>query len=225
MQNHLHDEIEILKLKVLKMAALTEEAVRKAIRAYVDKDLFLAEEVQDGDIEINRLDVEIDDQSLRLLALEQPVAGDLRFILGCMRISVELERIADEAVNVAERSIMLSSRPDLPFHGSIRDMGEKALAMLKHAVQSFASADADQAEQVCGMDDEVDVLNHKNMRRVVEYMIKENPAIERSVHTIILVRSIERIGDLSTNIAESVVFITRGVNIKHKAYFDDRMGR
>ena len=131
MYTHLHEEIEVLKLKVLKMVALTEDAVHKSIQAYVNKDLYLAEEVQDGDVDVNRLEVEIDELALKLLALEQPVAGDLRFILGCMRISVDLERIADEAVNIAERSIMLSSRPPLPFHQDVLEMGNKALAMLQ----------------------------------------------------------------------------------------------
>lgn len=221
MYTQLHGEIESLKLKVLKMAALTEEAVKKSIRAYVEKDLYLAEEVQDGDVDVNRLEVEIDEQALRLLALEQPVAGDLRFILGCMRISIDMERIADEAVNIAERSIMLSSRPPLPFHDDIQVMGDKALGMLRHAVQAFTLGDVDKALQVCTLDNEVDVLNHKNMRQVIEFMIKDRPAIERSVHTIIIIRRLERIGDLATNIAESVVFISNGVNIKHKAYFDE----
>ncbi len=222
MYTHLHEEIETLKLKVLKMVALTEDAVSKAIQAYVNKDLYLAEEVQDGDVEVNRLEVEIDELALKLLALEQPVAGDLRFILGCMRISVDLERIADEAVNIAERSIMLSSRPPLPFHENVREMGNKALAMLRHAALAFTSGNEEAALQVCNLDNEVDVLNHKNMREVIEYMIHETPAIERSVHTIILIRRLERIGDLATNIAESVVFIAKGVNIKHKLYFDER---
>jgi phosphate transport system protein len=222
MYTHLHEEIETLKLKVLKMVSLTEDAVQKAIQAYVNKDLYLAEEVQDGDVEVNRLEVEIDELALKLLALEQPVAGDLRFILGCMRISVDLERIADEAVNIAERSIMLSSRPPLPFHQDVQEMGSKALAMLRHAAQAFSSNNVDAALQVCHLDNEVDVLNHKNMRQVIEYMIHETPAIERSVHTIILIRRLERIGDLATNIAESVVFIAQGVNIKHKLYFDER---
>ena len=222
MYTHLHEELETLKLKVLTMVALTEEAVSKAITAYADKDLYLAEEVQDKDVDINRLEVEIDELGLKLLALDQPVAGDLRFILGCMRISVDLERIADEAVNIAERSIMLSSRPALPFHQDVREMGDKALAMLRHAAQAFSSGNVEEALQVCGLDNEVDVLNHKNMRKVIEYMIHETPAIERSVHTIILIRRIERIGDLATNIAESVVFIAQGVNIKHKVYFDER---
>jgi phosphate transport system protein len=222
MYTQFHEELESLKLKVLKMAALTEEAVLKSIRAYVERDLHLAEEVQDGDVEINCLEVEIDELVLRLLALEQPVAGDLRFILGCMRISIDMERIADEAVNIAERSIMLSSRPPLPFHDDIQEMGDKALAMFRHAVQAFTLGDTDKALQVCTLDDEVDMLNHKNMLQVIEYMIKDTPAIERAVHTGILIRRLERIGDLATNIAESVVFISKGVNIKHRVYFDER---
>lgn len=221
MYTHLHEEIETLKLKVLKMVALTEEALSKAIQSYVDKDLYLAEEVEDGDIHVNRLEVEIDELGLKLLALEQPVARDLRFILGCMRISVDLERIADEAAKIAERAIMLSSRPPLPFHEDVREMGSKALTLLKHAAHAFSSNNAEEALQVCALDNEIDVLNHKNMRKVIEYMIHETPAIERSVHTIILIRRIERIGDLATNIAESVVFIVNGVNIKHKLYFDE----
>ena len=216
MYTHLHEEIETLKLKVLKMVALTEAAVEKSINAYVNKDLYLAEEVQDGDVEVNRLEVEIDELGLRLLALEQPVAGDLRFILGCMRISVDLERIADEAVNIAERSIMLSSRPALPFQDNVREMGGKALAMLRHAAQAFASGNVEEALEVCKLDNEVDVLNHRNMREVIEYMIHETPAIERSVHTIILIRRLERIGDLSTNIAESVVFTREGACSRHR---------
>lgn len=221
MYTHLNDQIEALKLKVLKMVALTEDSVGKSIRAYVNKDLYLAEEVQDGDVHVNRLDVEIDEMALRLLALEQPVAGDLRFILGCMRISVDLERIADEAVNIAERSIMLSSRPPLPFHQAVQEMGNKALAMLQHAAQAFTTGNVEAAQQVCSLDHEVDILNHKITREVIEFMIRDTPAIERSVHTIIIVRRLERIGDLSTNIAESVVFINQGVSIKHKHYFDE----
>jgi phosphate transport system protein len=220
MYTHLHEEIETLKLKVLKMVALTEDAVEKSIKAYVNKDLYLAEEVQDGDVEINRLEVEIDELGLRLLALEQPVAGDLRFILGCMRISVDLERMADEAVNIAERSIMLSSRPALPFQDNVREMGGKALAMLRHAARAFTSGNVEEALEVCKLDNEVDVLNHKNMREVIEYMIHETPAIERSVHTIILIRRLERIGD-PHQYRESW-FHPAGVNIKHKAYFDER---
>ncbi|MBN2139923.1 MAG: phosphate signaling complex protein PhoU [Desulfovibrionaceae bacterium] len=222
-QTHLNEEIEKLKHQVLNMAAMTERAVEKATRGFVERDEGLAEEVILGDNRINELEVDIDRFCLRLLALEGPVAGDLRFIVGCMRISVDLERIADEAVNIAERSMILSSRPPLPFHDDIRAMSDKALVMLRHAVRSFSSGDPDKAREVCCMDNLVDELNQKNIRKVIEYMVTETPAIRRSVHIINIIRRYERIADLSTNVAETVVFVVSGTNIKHQRYFDDRV--
>ncbi len=219
---HLHEEMERLRLQVLRMVSLAEAAVTKAVQAYVARDEFLAEAVVDGDAEVNALEVVIDETGLKLLALEQPVAGDLRFVLGCMRISVDLERIADEAVNIAERAMILSARPPLPFHRQIQEMGGKVLDMLKRATQSFVRMDTDLALEVWRCDAEIDMLNHKNMREVIHYMLEETPAIERSVHTILIIRHLERIADLITNICESVVFIFKGINIKHKNAFDYR---
>ena len=220
MKTHLQDEMERLRLQVLRMVALTEAAVTKAIQAYVSRDEFLAEAVVDGDAEINALEVDIDEMGLKLLALEQPVAGDLRFVLGCMRISVDLERIADEAVNIAERAMILSARPALPFHHPIQEMGEKALEMFRRSVQAFVRSDTQLALEVRRCDAEIDAINHRNMRDVIKYMIDETPAVERAVHTILIIRHIERIADLVANICESVVFIVQGINIKHKDAFD-----
>ncbi|HCF05852.1 MAG: phosphate transport system protein [Desulfomicrobiaceae bacterium] len=222
MTTHLHEEMERLRLQVLHMVNLAEAAVTRAIQAYVARDEFLAEAVVDGDAEVNALEVAIDEAGLKLLALEQPVASDLRFVLGCMRISVDLERIADEAVNIAERAMILSARPPLPFQKPIKHMGERALAMLRRATQAFVRGDTDLALDVWRCDAEIDTLNHRNMREVIEYMLHETPAIERSVHTILIVRHLERIADLVTNICESVVFIVKGINIKHKNAFDQR---
>ena len=222
METHLAHELEQLKLKTLHMAAETEQIIRRSLDAYDKRDEFLAERVIEDDAVINKLEVEIDEVSLRLLALEGPVASDLRFILASTRIATELERIADEAVNMAERSMLLSSRPALPFQKAVVEMTEKALVMFKEAIRAYSSGDAELALSVCKLDSEVDMLNHKNVRDIIEHMIRETPAIERSVHTIIMVRRIERIADLATNIAESVVFMVRGVNIKHQSFFDTR---
>ena len=222
MTTHLHGEMERLRLQVLHMVRLVENAVTRAIQAYVTRDEFLAEAVVDGDAEVNALEVAIDEIGLKLLALEQPVASDLRFVLGCMRISVDLERIADEAVNIAERAMILIARPPLPFQKPIEHMGERALAMLRSATQAFVRGDTELALEVWRCDAEIDTLNHRNMREVIEYMLHETPAIERSVHTILIVRHLERIADLVTNICESVVFIVKGINIKHKNAFDQR---
>ena len=219
-QTHLHRELETLKVTLLEMVALTERALRNAIRAYVERDQDLAEEVIENDKAINALDVTIDKACLELLARECPVAQDLRFLLGCIRISIEVERIADEAVNIAEHSLTLSNRPVLPFQNDITFMAQKAGRMLELAIQSFTAEDPDAALKVRNMDDEVDTLHHATMKKIVKSMLGDNPAIERSVYTMNIVKRLERIGDLATNIAESVVFIFKGITIRHHARFD-----
>ncbi len=219
-QTHLHKEIENVKVTLLEMVALTERALHNAIRAYVERDQDLAEEVVANDKAINALDVAIDKSCLELLARECPVAQDLRFLLGCIRISIEVERIADEAVNIAEHSLTLSNRPELPFQKDISFMAQKAITMLELAVQSFTTEDPDAALKVRNMDDEVDALHHATIKKIIKSMIGENPAIERSVYTINIVKRLERIGDLATNIAESVVFIFKGITIRHHSRFD-----
>ena len=219
-KTHLHKELEALKVKLLEMVALAERAVHNSVTAYVDRNQELAEEVVEKDAEINALDVEIDKTCLELLARECPVAQDLRFLLGCVRISIEIERIADEAVNIAEHSLTLSNRPALPFQDDILFMAEKAAKMLELAVRSLTSEDPEGALKVRNMDDEVDALHHATIKKIVKFMISDTPAIERSVYTINIVKRLERIGDLATNVAESVVFIFKGINIRHHSRFD-----
>ncbi|WP_457571391.1 phosphate signaling complex protein PhoU [Desulfovulcanus sp.] len=220
---HLHQELENLKMNVLKMAAEVEQTLAKTTKAFADLDSDLAQEVIDGDQVINEMEVKIDELCLKLLALEGPVARDLRFILGCMRICVDLERIADECVNVAEATIMLSFKPTLPFYEQLQLMGQKAANMLKKATISFFTPDTDLALQVCKIDFEVDELNSKIIKRIIQYMTEQTPAIVRSVQAINIARRFERIADLATNIAESSVFVERGINIKHYCQFDNRV--
>lgn len=215
MESRFHLELEQLKMLILRMAVLTEKALRKAIQAFNDRDTDLAEEVIRGDQEVNLLEVAVDKQSLRLLALEQPMARDLRFIVGCMRIAVDLERVADQAVNVAERAVFLSARPPLPPNAALQQLAETAIDMLTNAMAAFVNENTDQAGEVCQMDDLADELNVTVLKGLMDYMVHEVPAVERSVQTIIASRCLERVADQATNIAESVVFIVRGVNIKH----------
>ncbi len=215
MESRFHQELEQLKMLILRMAVLTEKALRKAIQAFNERDTHLAEDVIRNDQEINLLEVAVDKQSLRLLALEQPMARDLRFIVGCMRIAVDLERVADQAVNVAERAEFLSTRPPLPPNAALQQLAETALDMLTNAIAAFVNENVDQAGEVCQMDDLADELNVTVLKGLMDYMVHEVPAVERSVQTIIASRCLERVADQATNIAESVVFIVRGVNIKH----------
>ncbi len=222
MYRHLHEELEKLKTTSLKMASEVKDSLKNCIVAFQKMDTDLAQEVIDRDNLINSLEVEIDKICLRLLALEGPVASDLRFILGCMRASIDLERIGDEAANIAEATIVLSLKPALPFYIELGRMGEKALEMLEYALDSFFKPDPEIAIDVCKMDSKVDLLNDKIIKEIIAYMIKETPAIERSVYCINIARRFERIGDLATNIAESSVFIAKGINIKHYCQFDNR---
>jgi phosphate transport system protein len=215
MESRFHQELEQLRMMILRMAALTERALDKSIHAFQRRSMELADEVIQGDREINMLEVDVDRQSLRLLALDQPMARDLRFIVGCMRIAVDLERVGDQAVNIAQRAQFLSSREPLPHNPAMDQLGEIALDMLKSVIQAFVNDNSDQAREVCQMDDAADDLNVRVLKDLLEYMTHETPAVERSVQTIITARCLERVADQATNIAESVIFISKGVNIKH----------
>lgn len=215
MESRFIKEMEQLKMVILEMAALTEKAMDKAVRAFFSRDAELAKDVIQGDQEINLLEVEADRQSLRLLALDQPLARDLRFIVGCMRISIDLERIADLAAGVAKRAIFLSNRPPLPHNSALEQLAETAMDMLRTVIDAFIKQSVERAKDVCQMDDAADELNVTVLKSLLDYMVKEVPAVERSVQTIIAARHLERIADQVTNIAESVIFIAQGVNIKH----------
>lgn len=215
MESHFHQELGQLKMTILQMASLAERSVSKALTAFFRRDADLAQEVIEGDRAINLLEVDVDRISLRLLALDQPMAGDLRFIIGCMRIAVSLERIGDQAVNVAERALFLSTRPPLPVNPAMEQLGETALDMFQTVIRAFIDENTEEAREVCRMDDKADELNVTVLKTLLDYMVKEVPAVERSVQTIIAARCLERVADEATNIAESVIFITLGVNIKH----------
>lgn len=215
MESRFHSDLEQLKMTILHMATLTEKALEKSVKALVERSDDLAQEVLNGDHEINLLEVDVDRHSLRLLALDQPMARDLRFIIGSMRIAVDLERVADQAVNIAQRALFLNKRPALPPNHAIEELAETSIDMFRSVISSFVNQNAELAMDVCMMDDMADELNYKVLKELMAYMTTEAPAVERSVNTIIAARCLERAADQATNIAESVIFIVKGVNIKH----------
>jgi phosphate transport system protein len=215
MESRFHSELEQLKMIILQMATLSEKAIEKSVRALVERNNDLVAEVVAGDREINLLEVEVDRSCLRLLALDQPMARDLRFIIGSMRIAVDLERIADQAVNIAQRARFLNSRAPLPPNHAIEELADTAIDMVRSVISSFVNQNADLATDVCKMDDVADELNYSILKDMMAYMTTEAPAVERSVQTILVARCLERAADQATNIAESVIFIVKGVNIKH----------
>ena len=223
MERHFIKELDELKMTLLNMAALTRRALEKATHAYLNRDKKLAQTVIDGDKEINDLELRIDGTSLKLLALEQPMARDLRFIIGITKISKELERIADQAVNIAQRSLFLCQHPPLRHIPAMERLMEIADSMLNEAISSFVNENFQQAVKIRQMDDMADQATLEVLQTLVEYMVKNTPATEkrilntrRSIQTIIISRCLERVGDLATNIGEHVVFIVKAINIKHQ---------
>ncbi|HKI82103.1 phosphate signaling complex protein PhoU [uncultured Pseudodesulfovibrio sp.] len=212
---HFSKKLEDLKVMVLRMAALSESAVHKAVRAYLENDADLAEEVIVGDEAINEMEDDIDNFSLELLALDQPMAVDLRTIVGAQRITVNLERLGDEAVNLAHRAIFLSTRPPMPHNPKMEDLANTVKKMLSEALKAYVDDDVNLAGQICRMDDKADDLTIAILRQMVSDMVAESRIVERGVHAIIGARHLERVGDLATNVAETVVFIVEGTSMKH----------
>lgn len=213
---HFTKKLEELKMQVLRMASMSEKAVQSAVTAYMQRDHELAEDVISGDVDINELECAIDKYNLELLALDQPMARDLRSIVGSMRITVNLERLGDEAVNLAHRGLFLSARPPLPYNQKMEKLASTSKKMLSDALKSFVDEDVVLANQVCEMDNEADELSLRILKEYISEMVGESRIVERGVHAIMAARHMERIGDLSTNIAETVIFIVKGDDIKHK---------
>ncbi len=222
METHFQQELNKLKENLLKMAALAEMAITNAIDSLVKRDSPLAEKTIAEDGKINQMEILIDEMSLKLLALHQPMAADLRFITSAMRINTELERIGDLAVNIAERVISLSQEPQLKPYIDIPRMAEISKGMVKDVLDAFVNRDADLARQVCERDDQVDALNDQVFRELLTYMLSDPKTITRAVHLIIVSRCFERIADHATNIAEGVIFMVKALVIKHHA---DKQGQ
>lgn len=216
MDRKFENELDNLRMKVLEMAAYAEKAMENGVHSLLERDTDLAQEVIDQDDTINLLECDVDETALKLLALDQPVAKDLRHIVGAMRIIVNLERVGDQAVNICERALLLSHRPALPFNHRLEELTTLTLDMLKTAVKAYRDQDAELAQMVCDMDTRANELDVSIIKQLIDFMLKESPAIERSVHTILAARALERCGDLATNIAECVIFIVKGVDVKHK---------
>ncbi|MGX7948215.1 phosphate signaling complex protein PhoU [Oleidesulfovibrio alaskensis] len=215
---HFHQELATLRVKLLEMAAYTQRNLETAVKALHQRDYELAQYVIDHDRDINMMECEIDDLSLKLLALEQPMAVDLRTVVGIQRVSINLERVGDEAVNIAEKAMFLASRPPLPFSEKLTELADVAGNMFAHALACFRDSNVETAFEVCRMDLKCNALEVDLLKALMDYMSKESPAVERAVHTILVSRALERVGDLSTNIAEAVVFIVDGQNIKHRFF-------
>jgi phosphate transport system protein len=215
MERHFDEELQSLNENLLRMARLVEESVALAVRGLKDRNEGYAQEVFKREGPINLLDVDVDEQCMRLLALRQPMASDLRFITAGMRIGTELERIGDLAVNIAEVTVDLLKVPPLKPLIDIPRMASLALGMVKDALNAFVNRDEKLARGVCLRDDEVDSLNDQVFRELLTYMMNDPSTINRAVGLILVGRHLERIADHATNIGEDVIYMVAGKTIKH----------
>jgi phosphate transport system protein len=214
-RHHFEEELQALKNRLLTMGALVEERVHQAVRSLIDRRQEEAERVIASDKEVNDLQIEIDDRCLKLLATQTPLAGDLRLITAAMKINADLERIGDQAVNVAENVIKLLPQPPLKPLIDIPRMAEIAQQMTRDALDSFVKKDPEMARDVLRRDDEVDSLKDQVFRELLTYMMADPGTIQRALALILISRNIERIADHATNIAEDVIFLVEAKDVRH----------
>jgi len=215
MGRRLDSELQELRDRLLGMASQVEEAIGKAMRALVGREEALAREVIASDHAINMAEIEVEEFCLRLLALHQPEATDLRLITMAFKINNDLERMGDLAVNIAERTVDLLKEPLLKPLIDLPRMAQQAQAMVRDSLDAFVRRDADLAKNVCERDDTVDRLNDQIFRELLTYMLQDPKTIQRALGLILIGRYLERIADHATNIAEDVFYVVRGHTIKH----------
>lgn len=215
---HFHSEMAALKSKLLEMSGVAEEQLRLAVEALAAGDIAAANTVADGDRKVDELELELDKSAHELLALQQPMAGDLRFITMTMKISNDLERVGDHAANIARTVPYLSGLPLLGKIPEVLEMARYARKMLADALDSFVRRDPVQARAVCAADARMNQLYNSIFRILVTFMMEDPRRISHSMSLLLISKNLERVADLATNIAEDVVFLVEGVVIKHPGH-------
>jgi phosphate transport system protein len=212
---HLQREVDNLKKKILKLSTIVEENVERAVRSVEKRDADLAHRVVEEDKAVDTMEIEIEEDCLKVLALYQPVATELRFIVAVLKLNNDLERISDLTVNIAERSLVLAQRPDFVFASKFPFMMEKARLMLKNCLDALVNHDAKLALSVCAADDEVDALYREMFDKVKAGIQKEPRNVDDYLEMLSISRHLERIADHATNIAEDVIYMIEGSIIRH----------
>ncbi len=216
-RQHFEAELAALRNQLLRMGGLVEERVHRAVRSLVERREEEAQRIIATDDQVNELQMDIDDRCLRLLATQAPLAGDLRLITSAMKINADLERVGDQAVNVAENALALIPQPPLKPLIDIPRMAEVAEKMIRDALDAFVKRDVALARDVLGRDDEVDDLKDQVFRELLTYMMADPGTIQRALALILISRNLERIADHATNIAEDVIFIAEAKDVRHHA--------
>ncbi len=215
MKRHLDDELKKLKDKLFKMGLLVEKAVGSATTALFERNSALAQEVIKGDQEINLYEIEIDELGHELIALHQPAAADLRLITMVLKITNDLERMGDQAVNIAEKALVINQEPPLKPYQDLPRMAEQVRRMVRESLNAFMDCEADRAKQILEQDDFVDDINDK-IYDEIQKILMANPQHTRVGVSIIMVsHNLERVADLATNVAEDVIYLKRGIDVRH----------
>ena len=213
---HFDREIEHLKQLLLRMGAMVEDAINESIRALLERDTEAAQRVIDSDNAIDQMELEIDQHTITLIAMMQPAAVDLRFVAAAMKITPELERVADLAVDVCERAIELNREPPLKPLLDIPRLARITQDMVRQSLDAFVRRDAALAREVIARDDEVDLLTEQSFRELLTYMLEDSRNISRAIRLTFVGKYFERMGDGATNICEMVVYLAEGKVIKHQ---------
>jgi phosphate transport system protein len=212
---HFHEELAGLRTRLLEMSEATEELLRRAVDALMAREPDAARAVVEGDARVDQLEVEIEEACIQLLALQQPFARDLRLITMAMKISNDLERVGDHAVNIAQTVEHLAGHPPFGQMAEIGEMAGLAREMLSDALDAFVRGDAAQARAVCARDDRVDAMHDSMFRVLLTHMMEDPRRIGPAMSLVLVSRNLERIADLATNVAEDVVFLVEARNIRH----------
>ncbi|HVP44450.1 MAG TPA: phosphate signaling complex protein PhoU [Terriglobales bacterium] len=216
MRTRFHQGLDELKEKLLRMGGMAESAVERAVQAYIRRDTSLAKSVLTDEAAINNIERDIDELALDLLAMQQPMAIDLRFITAVMKINADLERVGDQAVNIAERALDAAGLPHVDLPVDVPRMARTATGMVHDALQSFIDAKAETAEALLKADDIVDDMNREIARAMLDWMTNDPQTTRQAMNALLIARNLERVADHATNIAEDVIFWVRGADVRHQ---------
>jgi len=214
---HFVEELDQLKTKLLEMSSLVEAAIQRSISAVTQKDRTAADEVFRNEARINAIEVEIDEFAINLLALHQPMAADLRLIVAALKINTDLERMGDLSVNIAQRAISLIEEPVIKPMIDIPHIAGLVQSMVRKSLDAFVTRDADLARSVLASDDAVDSLRTASYHELVSFMERDPENIKAALDLLAITRNLERLADHSTNIAEDVLFLVKGIDVRHHA--------
>jgi phosphate transport system protein len=216
MQRHFDEQMEDLLQKLVRMGRTAESMIQAALRILIERDLALAPDVYRKEKEVNELQMEIDDRAVKLTALQQPVAGDVRFLFMASRIATELERIGDQAVNISQNAARVIKAPPLKPLVDLPRMGEIAEGMVRSGIDALVARNCDLATAVLEKEKEVDAFRDHIFRVLLTYMMADPGTIERALGLILISRNVERVGDHATNIAEEVIYLVEGREVRHR---------